>query len=237
VGHPKQPVVIDAKITEEYVICGVCLTRNRVVSHRRALRPVCGRCGYPLPNPFGSQPGVRVFIEWISRYRRALATFSAVLFAGLLVWLASGKEDHSPSLPGLRTEPPEANAIDDRRTPADAVAVVVRRETSTTTDDERGDLPVRAFPSLAESQSSSSYRLGTLPAETESRSESVVIMIDVCKVRGPENSSPSDDHDGELPGVSVLSHLKPVTTDHLNPLVSPHVVEQIHIDTGGDFGG
>ena len=39
-GHPKRPATIDARITEEYVICGICLTKNRVVFHKKVLRPV-----------------------------------------------------------------------------------------------------------------------------------------------------------------------------------------------------
>lgn len=153
------------------------------------------------------------------------------------MWHARGKEDHSRSLSELRTEPRDANAIDDRGTPAHAVALVVRRETPTTSDDERGDLPSGSLPSAADSQSNGLYGLGITPAETESKPESVVIVIDVRKVRAAGYFASGDGHDGELPGVLVLSHLKPMTADHLNPLVGPHVVEQIHIDTGRDFGG
>ncbi len=234
-GHPKRPGIIDAKITEEYVICGICLTKNRVVSHRKVLRPVCGRCGYPLPDPFGAQPGIRWFGEWIARYRRALAAITGLLLVGLLVWLARGKEERSSALPGQQAQQPVVALIDHHGAPVYAVAVVVRRETSTDTDDEQVDFPPGPLPSRKESQSDGLYELGTSNVETWAKSGSVVVVIDVCAGSAEEHLPDGGGHDGELSGVSVSSYLQQMKDDPLNPLVSPHVVERIHINTGPDL--
>ncbi len=233
-GHPKRPGIIDAKITEEYVVCGICLTKNRVVSHRKGLRPVCGRCGYPLPDPFGAQPGIRWLGEWIARYRHALAAITGLLLVGLFVWLAHGKEERSSTLPGQQAQQPIVAVIDHRGAPVYAVAVVVRRETSTDTDDEQVDLPPGSLPSRKESQSDGPVGLRIPNAETWAKSGSVVIVIDVCAGSAEEHLPAGGGHDGELSGVFVSSYLQPMKDDPLNLLVGPHVVERIHINTGPD---
>lgn len=233
--HPKRPGIIDAKIAEEYVVCGICLTNNRIVSHRKAVRPVCGRCGYPLPDPFRAQPGIRSFAEWIARYRRALVTIMGLLLVGLFAWLTSGKEERSSALPRQQAQQPVVALIDHRRAPAYAVAVVVRREAPTDTDDEQVDFPPGSLPSSrTESQSVGLYGLGTPNTETRTKSESVVIVIDVCAGRTEEHFQAGDGRDGELPGVFVSSYLQQMRDDPLDPLVGPHVVEQIHLNTGLD---
>ena len=236
-GHPKRPSIIDAKITAEYVVCGVCLTKNRVVSHRKVLRPVCGRCGYPLPDPFGAQLGIRPFGEWISRYRRALAIIAGVLLLGLIVWLASGREEYPSSLSGLRTQPPDTALINHHGTAVYAVAVIVRRENLADTDDEQVGLPPGTLPSWKESPSDGAYRLETPNTATSTKSESVVILIDVCGGRAQEYFQAGSGHEGELPGVFIFSHLQQMKDDSLNPSVGPHVVEQIYLDTGLDPRG
>jgi ribosomal protein S27AE len=234
VGHPKRPSIIDAKITAEYVVCGVCLTKNRVVSHRKVLRPVCGRCGYPLPDPFGAQVGIRPFGEWIARYRRALAIIAGVLLLGLIVWLASGREEYPSSLSGLRTQPPDTALINHHGAPVYAVAVVIGRETSADGDDEQVGLPPGTLPSWPELQSASLYGIGTSSPTTP---ESLVILIDVCGGRAQEYFQAGSGHEGELPGVFVFSYLQQMKDDSLNPLVGPHVVEQIYLNTGLDPRG
>ncbi len=233
-GHPKRPGIIDAKIAEEYVICGICLTKNRVVSHRKAVRPVCGRCGYPLPDPFGAQPGIRSLGEWIARYRRALAAITGLLLVGLYVWLASEKKEHPSSLSGPRTEQSDATLIYHHGAPVYAVTVVVRRETSADTDDEQVEFPPGSLPTRKGSQSDGLYGLGTPNAETWAKSESVVIVIDVCAGHAEEDSPSGGGHDGGPSGVFVSSYLQQMKDDPLNPLVGPHVVERIHINTGLD---
>jgi hypothetical protein len=62
----------------------------------------------------------------------------------------------------------------------------------------------------------------------------VVIVIDVCAGRTEEHFQAGDGRDGELPGVFVSSYLQQMRDDPLDPLVGPHVVEQIHLNTGLD---
>jgi len=230
VGHSRQPVIIDTKITEEYVICGVCLTRNRVVSHKKTLRPVCGRCGYPLPDPFEAQSTNRSFGRRIAQDSRALAAIAGLLLAGLFVWLATGKEERWSLSSDPRTQPPGTTLMHHRGETVDAVALIVRRE-STKDNDEREDLPPRSLPLRDESQLDGRYGLGTPNTEALMRSESVVIVIDVCAGRAHGYWQAGGSRDGELPSVSVLSELQPMKGDPLSPLVGPHVVEQIYIDT------
>ncbi|MGO9245942.1 MAG: hypothetical protein ACLPT4_10685 [Verrucomicrobiia bacterium] len=233
-GHPKRPGIIDAKIAEEYVVCGICLTKNRVVSHRKAVRPVCGRCGYPLPDPFGAQPGIRLLREWITRYRRALAAITGLLLVGLSVWLASEKKEYPSSLlSGPRTEQSDAALINRPGAPVYAVTVVVRRETSTDSDDP-DDLPPGSLPTRKESQADGLYGLGTPNTETWTKLESVVIVIDVCAGHAEEDFPAGGGHDGGPSGVFVSSYLQQMKDDPLNPWVGPHVVERIHINTGLD---
>jgi hypothetical protein len=235
VGHPKRPGIIDARITAEYVICGVCLTKNRIVSHQQALRPVCGRCGYPLPDPFEAQSGIRSLGEWMARYRYALAAITGLLLIGLFVWLASGKEERSTSLSGPRTQLPDAARINDREAPVSVVALVVRGEAATGTDDEQGDLLPGSRLSQNGSPSNGLYGPGTPTKENWMKSESVVIVIDVCAGRARERFQAGSGHDGDLPGVFVSSRLQQTQGDPLDLLASPHVVEQIHINTGLDL--
>jgi len=237
VGHPKRPAIIDAKITEEYVICGVCLTKNRIVSHTKVLRPVCGRCGYPLPDPFGVQSRTQLFHEWIAQHRPALAAIAGLLAIGLLVWLARGREERSSLLSGPPTHQPGATPVDYQGAPIYAVAFVVHREASTDIDDERDDLPPRSLPSRTEWQADGLYDSGSPTVGTGVKSESVVIVIDVCAGRALAHFPASGGHDGEWPGVLVSSYLQPMKGDPSNLPVSPHVVERIYINTGLDPRG
>lgn len=230
--HPKQPGIIDARSTEEYVVCGVCMTKNRVVSHRKAVRPVCGRCGYPLPDPFGVQSKIRPLGEWISRYRRALAAATGLLLVGMVVWLAGRTDEHALALSGPRTQQLDETPIGRRGAPGYAVAVVVRRETATDTDDERDDLLSKPLPTREESHSDGWHGPDIPNMELPAGPESVVIVANVCAGEVEEDFLGEGGHDGELPCVRVLSYLQQMNGDSLNPLVSPHVVEQIYIDTG-----
>jgi hypothetical protein len=150
------------------------------------------------------------------------------------VWLVRGKEEHPSPLSGPRTEQSDATLINHPGAPVYAVAVVVRRETSTDTDDDQVDFPPGSLPSRKESQSVGLYGLGTPNAETWAKSESVVIVIDICGGRVSEHFPAGGGHDGELSGVFVSSYLQQMKDDPLNPLVGPHVVERIHINTGLD---
>jgi hypothetical protein len=120
--------------------------------------------------------------------------------------------------------------MDHRRETVDGVAFIVRRE-CTKENDERDDLPPRSLPLREESQLDGLYGLETPNTEALTRSESVVIVIDVCAGRAHEYLQASGGRDGELPSLSVLSELQQMKGDALSPLVSPHVVEQIYIDT------
>lgn len=222
--HPKRQAIIDARITAEYVICGVCLTKNRVVSHQKTVRPVCGRCGYPLPDPFGARPPIRSLGEWMTRYRRALAGVTGLVLVGLLAWLVGGKRERSTSISGSRTQPTDAARVY-------AVSVVLRPLAPAGTDDEQDDLPPGSLPSRMESQSDGLYGRGTPTAETWTRSASVVLIMDVCADRASDRFQDGGGHDGALPGVLVLSHLQQMNGDPLDSAAGPHVVEQIHIDT------
>jgi hypothetical protein len=62
---------------------------------RKAVRPVCGRCGYPLPDPFGAQPGIRCSLNGLPGIVALLPTIMGLLLVGLFVWLARGKEERS----------------------------------------------------------------------------------------------------------------------------------------------
>lgn len=236
-AHPKRPSIIDAKITAEYVVCGVCLTKNRVVSHRKVLRPVCGRCGYPLPDPFGAQLGIHPFGEWIARYRRALAIIAGLLLLGLIAWLASGRKEYPSSLPPPEMQPPDATLIDHHGAAVYAVTVVIRRESLADIDDEQVGFPSGTLPSGKESPSNDAYGLEMPNTATSTKSESVIIIINVCGGRAQEHFQPGGGHDGELPGVFVFSYLRQMKDDSLNPLVGPHVVEQIYLNTGLDPRG
>lgn len=236
-GLPKQPGIIDAKITEEYVICGVCLTKNRIVSHKKVVRPVCGRCGYPLPDPFGAQGGVDSFGEWITRYRRVLAVVAGLLLIGLLLWLVSGREEHSFLLSGQRREESGRTLADHSEAAVYAVVVVVRREASINTDEERAELAPQSLPSRTDWQPDGLYGLRTPNADAGTESGSVIIAIDVPAGRVREHIDADNGYNGELPAVFVLSRLQPMTGDLLNLLVVPRVIEQIHIDAGLDWRG
>jgi ribosomal protein S27AE len=240
VGHPKRPGIIDAKITAEYVTCGVCLTKNRIASHKKTLRPVCGRCGYPLPDPFGAQPRIRSLAEWgewIIQYRRAFAAITGSLLVMLFVWLVGVREGPFSSLPTPAPQQSHTARIDYPEAPVYAVAVVVHRDTSTDTDDERDDLPPRSLPSPKESPSDGLYGLEVPKGQTWTKSESVVIVIDVCGGRAQEHFQAGSDHPGDLPGVLVSSSLQQMNGDPSDPLVSPHLVEQIYIQTAPDPRG
>ena len=236
-GHPKRPTIINARITEEYVICGVCLTKNRIVSHNKVFRPLCGRCGYPLPDPFGVQSRSRLLREWIARHRPALAAITGLLVVGLLMWVASGKRGHSSALSGRPTQDPVSTLLDHRGVPVHTVAVVVRQETSTDTNDKSNELPPRLLPSEAGWQSDGRYGLGTPNMETWGKSESVVIVIDVCAGRAEADFPASGGHDGAWSGVLISSHLEQVKGNPLNLLVGPQVVERIYINTGLGLSG
>ncbi len=132
--RPNQPVIVDAKITEEYVICGACLTRNRVVSHKKALRPVCGCCGHSLPDPFGAQPRIHSFGKRITRNGRFLAAIAGLLLLGLFAWLVREKNAErwsvasAPSASG-----PGTTSTEYRGEPVDAISFTVRDGTSRAT--------------------------------------------------------------------------------------------------------
>jgi len=230
VGHPRQPVIIDATITEEYVICSDCQTKNRVVSHKKALRPICGRCGHPLPDPFGAQPRIRSLGKQITRHSRALAAIAGLLLVGLFVWLVTGNQERGSLLSGPQTHPPDIALADHHGEPMDAVAFVVRRERAAD-NDERGDVPAKSLSLLEGPQVDIPYGAGTPHPEILTGSESVVIVIDVCASRAQAYTPAGGGRDGELPSVSVVSELRPMKGDPLNAVASPNVVEQIHIHT------
>ncbi|HVM59553.1 MAG TPA: hypothetical protein VMV72_01695 [Verrucomicrobiae bacterium] len=125
-ARTKRPVMINATVTEEYVVCGVCLTKNRVVSHAKAFRPRCGHCGYPLPDPFAAQPGIRAWWEWVRRHRLAAVT-AGFLVTGLLVWAATRSDsDNSGAVPEFKMEPVPAARGNEHGAPIDTISVVIR---------------------------------------------------------------------------------------------------------------
>jgi hypothetical protein len=207
--------MIDARITSEYVVCGVCLTKNRIVAHKRVLRPVCGRCGYPLPDPFGAQPRFHLFGEWITRHRRTVVATIGLLVLGSLLWVVHGTDERSLSSSNPQTSLPDVTLSDDHGAPVDAVAVVVQPDSSLDGRSERDDLLLRSPPPQADGQSNAVNDSGTPNAGSSTMSGSVVIMVDVSTR-------------------SATGHIEAGSSPDRDP---SGVVEQIHISDGQDPNG
>ncbi|HTS19455.1 MAG TPA: hypothetical protein VMP11_17900 [Verrucomicrobiae bacterium] len=222
-ARTKRPVIVDATVTEEYVVCSVCLTRNRVRGHATALRPLCGRCGYPLPDPFSSQPRRRSPWEWLRRHR-ALGIGLGVLFAAAFARVVTLYEDDSGPVSEFSPKPARAERSTELGPPRDAITIVIRPVTSTFFADQPDHRPAQLAAIRMES-----------PSDDRPEEESVVIVVDLSANNDAVHSSSDSDDGSELSVVSVVSRLQKRADDDDTPTDMPSVVERIRLNNGKDF--